>query len=117
MQGWVITHETDYGLSDLPSRIGWGQVSEETVRAQAEQLVAPRISLTTGIDPDTIDAPIDWRTRGDGEPEPSYRGVISQDWADGEECFAFAPLEFATADVGDVILEYRSPETGEWEVL
>lgn len=84
--GWIITKD-NIAEPHEKSRvgIGVGKLEEETVP---------------------------FRTLSD-DREVSYEGLMSKSWAESSEEYVFSPLDdFATADVGDTILQFY--ENGKW---
>ena len=117
ISGWVITRDPFNEASDfnIPSRVGWGQVNDADVIVDAETLFPRTITVATELDSNNIVNPVRFRLI-DEDGELHYEGVISREWLDGEEIFAFAPLHFATNDSGATFMEYETRD-GRWEQL
>lgn len=115
--GWVITQDHLYDDDmEIPSRVGWGQNDANAVHEECDQVVAFRITFEENLIPELIENPVQYRLV-DEDGVSHYDGIISREWLDGDECLSFAPLRFGTADTGATIMEYRLPESSEWEVL
>lgn len=106
---WIITKDNVTQPGDgLPSRVGLTGPSQAT----EEQI---NLAKTIGLK---------WRTRCDeplDECLPCYYGLIwtseGNDYAELNDSH-FGPLDdFATTDAGCVTIEYKNPETGQWETL
>lgn len=115
MLGWCITKEYGEYLDEfgIESRVGYGQTDNSAVEETANTVWGRTIYVRTDLKASDIDNAVKFRLYND-DRELDYSGIISKDWLEGEEYLAFAPLEFATTDVGSTYMMYLDPEGGEW---
>ncbi len=109
--GWCITQDH----FEQPGRKGYGQISAEDVESEAEMIYGRSISVSTDLGKSDIENPIPFKLYGD-DMDLAYSGFISDEWLNGEEHFAFAPLRFGEADYGTTIMKYKDKE-GDWQHL
>jgi hypothetical protein len=108
--GWAI--DRDYLGED---RVGYGQDDEDVVLDDAEIWFPRSITVRTDLKASDVSDAVRFRVLDD-DGEVYYGGAISRSWLEGEECLAFAPLTFATADAGAIDLQYRD-DAGKWVTL
>ena len=72
------------------------------------------ITVETDLSKSVIDNPIPFKLFGD-DGDLAYSGFISEEWLNGSEHLAFAPLKFGEADYGCTYMEYK--HNNEWKVL
>lgn len=113
MNGWMIDRDYFEG-NNAESRVGYGQTDSGQVADEANTIFGRSITVRTDLKATDIDNPVRIRLV-DEDDEVHYGGCISREWLDGEEHLAFAPLEFATADTGATIMEYR--DGNDWKML
>lgn len=99
--GWIITKESGPMPAGIPSRVGGIRA-----RGTPEEREEIREALIAGEG-------VRWRTR-DADRNVSYEGRFIMD----DSSTGFEPLDFATADVGDVEIQYwQTGPGGGWKTL
>lgn len=112
--GWVITRDH---FEEGDGRKGVGQTKPEAVEDGISMVNAGRIIISSNLTKDDIgENPIPFKLYGDDD-DLAYSGFISEEWLNGHEYLAFAPLAFGEADYGCTYMKYADPVDGEWKVL
>lgn len=102
--GWVINRDLQYEewgekYPDTPNHVGYGQIDAMGTVEESEAIFPRQITVVTDASPYDVRNPVPFRIYDDDD-ELYYEGAISEEWLNGPETLAFAPLQWAMADAG-----------------